>query len=94
MQSNHNQTKIPPDKTIHRTVLGCAWPTALDYRMQKSKGMKHHAAVRALAYKWIRIIFHLWKNNKTYDEQHYLNQLKSKNSPIIQSLEISWKNKV
>lgn len=39
------------------------------YRMQKSKGMKHHAAVRALAYKWIRIIFYLWKNKKTYDEQ-------------------------
>ncbi|VAX41782.1 hypothetical protein MNBD_PLANCTO02-3175, partial [hydrothermal vent metagenome] len=59
------------------------------YRMQKSKGMKHHAAVRALAYKWIRIIFYLWKNHKTYDEQHYLNQLKSKNSPIIQFLETS-----
>jgi len=59
------------------------------YRMQKSKGMKHHAAVRALAYKWIRIIFYLWKNEKTYDEQHYLNQLKAKNSPILQFLKTS-----
>ncbi len=59
------------------------------YRMQKSKGKKHNAAVRALAYKWIRIIFTLWKNEKTYNEQHYLNQLKSKNSPIIKFLETS-----
>ena len=34
------------------------------YRMQTSKGKKHNAAVRALAYKWIRIIFYLWKNEK------------------------------
>jgi transposase len=57
------------------------------YRMQMSKGKKHNAAVRALAYKWIRIIFYLWKNEKIYDEQHYITQLKAKNSPIIKFLE-------
>ena len=45
------------------------------------------AAVRALAYKWIRIIFRLWKTNTLYNETHYIQQLKSKNSPVINFLQ-------
>lgn len=62
------------------------WSQAF-YNMKKTSGMKHHAILRALAYKWIRIIFHLWKNKKTYDESHYIAQLKRNNSPIIKFLE-------
>lgn len=32
----------------------------------------HHAAVRALAFKWLRILFHCWKNNELYDESKFL----------------------
>jgi hypothetical protein len=32
------------------------------------KGKGHWAAVRALAYKWIRILFACWKNKVAYDE--------------------------
>ena len=45
------------------------------------------AAVRALAYKWIRIIFHLWKTYTLYDENVYIEQLKKRNSPVIKFLE-------
>ncbi|MBZ5625437.1 MAG: hypothetical protein LAQ69_43090, partial [Acidobacteriia bacterium] len=38
--------------------------------------------VRALAYKWIRIIFRCWKDNKPYDEQTYLQSLHKRNSPL------------
>jgi hypothetical protein len=34
----------------------------LYYRPQRARGNDHHAAVRALAYKWIRIIFRCWKD--------------------------------
>ena len=48
---------------------------------------RREAYHRALAYKWIRIIFRLWKTNILYTEAHYLQQLRSKNSPLLQFLE-------
>jgi len=46
------------------------------YRRQRQKGKSHHSAVRALAFKWIRILYACWKANKPYDESHYLQALK------------------
>lgn len=46
------------------------------YFLQLSRGKKHHAAIRALAFKWIRIIFHCWKTKEIYQEEKYLNALK------------------
>jgi hypothetical protein len=43
---------------------------------------KHHAAVRALAYKWIRILFRCWKTHKPYDPQIYLTALAQRSSPL------------
>lgn len=55
------------------------------YQQQRSKGMRHHAAVRALALKWIRILFRCWKDRIPYDEARYLRTLQvrrtSGNSP-------------
>jgi transposase len=42
------------------------------YQSQRARQKNHHAAVRALAYKWIRIIFRCWKDGTPYDEQVYL----------------------
>ena len=53
------------------------------YDYKRSQGMKHHAAVRALAFKWIRIMFHIWKTRSTYSEADYIKQLGQKKSPII-----------
>lgn len=41
------------------------------YNKQRDRGRSHHAALRALAYKWIRIIFRCWKDRVSYDEQFY-----------------------
>jgi transposase len=57
------------------------WAEAF-YRLQRDKGKSHHAAVRALAYKWIRIIFRCWKDGKPYDELAYLETLAKRNSPL------------
>jgi len=64
------------------------WAKAF-YNSKRAAGFRHHAAVRALAYKWIRIIFHLWKTRTTYDENHYIQQLKQRNSPLLNFLEIT-----
>ncbi len=42
------------------------------YEHQRGKGKRHHTAVRALAFKWIRILFYCWKNRVPYREESYL----------------------
>jgi transposase len=46
------------------------------YEYQRGIGKRHHAAIRALAYKWIRIVFRCWKDRVLYDEQIYLASLR------------------
>src|SRR5678815_4286603 len=55
----------------------CSWAQSY-YDLQKSKGKKHHQAIRALAFKWIRIIWKLWKENTPYVEAIYLQSLERK----------------
>jgi hypothetical protein len=52
------------------------------YDLQIHNGKSHHAAVRALAFKWIRILFRCWKDGKHHDEQVYLQSLQKRNSPL------------
>jgi transposase len=58
-----------------QSIPHCGWAKAF-YQQQLARGRSHHAAVRALAYKWIRIIFRCWKDRQPYDEQRYLNSLR------------------
>lgn len=53
------------------------------YGMQCAKGKGHHAAVRALAFKWIRIIWKCWQTHTPYDEVSYLKELRKKASPLL-----------
>jgi transposase len=46
------------------------WARAF-YQFQIDRGKRHHAAVRALAFKWIRILFRCWKDRTSYDEARY-----------------------
>jgi len=39
--------------------------------------------IRALAFKWIRIVFRCWKSNTPYDESTYLKALKKRGSPLL-----------
>jgi len=52
------------------------------YQFQRDNHKSHQAAVRALAYKWIRIIFRCWKDGKPYDEQTYLQSLHRRRSML------------
>src|ERR1700758_1044017 len=52
------------------------------YQQQRSKGNTHHAAGRALAFKWIRIVFRCWQDGVAYDENTYLAALVKHGSPL------------
>lgn len=56
------------------------------YQQQREKGKTHQMAVRALAFKWIRILFRCWQERKPYDEAKYLMALKAKGSPLVAEL--------
>jgi hypothetical protein len=43
-------------------------------------------AKRALAYKWIRIIFRCWQQGEAYDEARYIQQLTLTHSPLAEKL--------
>lgn len=58
------------------SIRTCDWARAY-YDQQRAKGKGHHAAVRALAYKWIRIFFRCWRDRVPYSEQRYLQALRT-----------------
>jgi len=65
------------------SISWCDWAKAQYRYLTKERGKSHHAAVRALAYKWIRILFRCWKNHVLYDEEIYLKALRRRNSPVL-----------
>ena len=56
------------------------------YQQQRDKGKAHQAAVRALAFKWIRILYRCWQERLPYDESTYLQALHRRGSSLIQNL--------
>lgn len=66
----------------------CPWSKAF-YNMWKAKGMKRHAILRKLAYKWIRILFRCWKTRTQYDQQTYIDTLLRKSPEIKNFLQIT-----
>jgi len=73
------------------TIPRSFWAAAY-YRQQRAKGCSHHAAVRALAFKWIRILYRCWQTRTPYDESTYLNALKRRGSPLLASIAATAKN--
>jgi transposase len=63
------------------SIVQSEWARAY-YQRQRNKGNGHHAAVRALAFKWIRIVFRCWKDGVAYDERKYLATLVKRGSPL------------
>lgn len=57
------------------------------YQTMRAKGNGHHAAVRSLAYKWIRILYVVWKTQTEYSEETYIQQLKRRKSPLYDTLQ-------
>jgi transposase len=62
-----------------QTISRCGWAKAF-YEQRCRRPDQHHAAVRALAFKWIRILYRCWKDRKPYDEQLYLTSIRRRSS--------------
>ncbi|MGB5624710.1 MAG: IS110 family transposase [Woeseiaceae bacterium] len=69
-----------------QTVNKSYW-AGLYYQQQRTKGCSHQAAVRALAFKWIRILYRCWKTRTPYDESRYLRALQERGSPLLKTAE-------
>jgi transposase len=65
--------------------LKSPWAKAY-YQQMRDKGVDHHPAVRALAFKWIRIMFRCWQERMPYDEARYQQALKRRGSPLAATL--------
>lgn len=65
-----------------KSVQSSYW-AEIYYQKQREKGNSHQSAVRALAFKWIRILYRCWKTHSLYDESKYLKALRDQNSPLL-----------
>ena len=68
-----------------QSVRSSLWAAAF-YQYQRAHGKGHHAAVRALAYKWIRILFRCWKTRQPYNPKLYLSALLQRGSPYASAV--------
>ena len=74
------------------SIGSSAWAKAY-YEQQIAKGKPRNTVVRALAFKWIRILFRCWKDHKPYHEDVYRRALArrqpraSSSSPV----QLQWK---
>ena len=68
-----------------QTINKSAWAGAY-YRQQRAIGASHQAAVRSLAFKWIRILYRCWETRTPYDESKYLEALRLRGSPLLKQL--------
>jgi transposase len=77
-------------QTFHEFAAGSRrrslWANAY-YEQQRAIGKNHHAAIRQLAYKWIRILYRCWIDNVPYDEQRYLKALERRGSPLVKLIQ-------
>jgi transposase len=56
------------------------------YQDLRSRGKSHHTAVRALAFKWMRILFRCWQDRQPYREDLYLAHLARRRSAPLHRL--------
>jgi transposase len=63
----------------------CAWASCY-YNHQLRKGKSTQSAIRALAYKWQRILWRCWQDRTPYDEAKYVQILLQRGLPIYSPL--------
>ena len=68
-----------------QSIRWSPWARAY-YQQQRQRGQKHHAAVRSLAFRWIRIIFSCWQTRRPYSEDAYQQTLRRRGSGLANLL--------
>ena len=69
---------------VAQTIPRSFWAEAF-YRGCREPGMRHQAALRALAFKWIRILYRCWVDQVPYDETRYLKALQKRQAPLLRT---------
>jgi transposase len=67
---------------VGQTIPRSFWAKAF-YQSCRDRGMRHQAALRALAFKWIRILYRCWVDRVPYDETRYLLALQKRQAPLL-----------
>jgi transposase len=67
---------------VGQTVPRSFWAKAF-YDSCRARGSRHQAALRALAYKWIRVLHRCWTDRAPYDEARYLMALRKRGAPLL-----------
>jgi transposase len=68
-----------------QTVVYCDWAKAY-YEQMKAKGKGHWAILRALAFKWVRVLWKCWQERTPYQDGRYRKQLERRRSPLAAAL--------
>jgi transposase len=63
----------------------CAWAQCY-YQSQIAKGKGHHTAIRALAFKWQRIMWRCWQDRTPYEDAKYVASIKRSAAELYASL--------
>jgi hypothetical protein len=74
------------------SIGASAWAKAY-YEQQRANGKPRNTVVRALAFKWIRILFRCWKDRKPYREDLYREALARHQQRTSKpaSVQLQWK---
>ena len=65
-----------------QSIQDSFWARAY-FHSQRAKGKEKQAAIRALAFKWIRVIWKCWHTRTPYNEVVYLESLRKKGSALL-----------
>lgn len=95
-KSSSTQRRLARPKFLHQTFLEYAdisicfspWARAF-FKLKRSQGKSRWEALRALAFKWIRIMFRCVASNSPYSDPLYTASLRKKCPDIIPFLDLS-----
>jgi hypothetical protein len=77
-----------------QSIPHSAWAKAYYEHHLDGHKENHHRAVRALAYRWIRVLYRCWKERQLYDERLLLEAQHRRNSPLsgklAPSMRLAW----
>jgi transposase len=71
-----------------QSIMHCDWARCY-YDQKKREGKSHHSAIRALAYRWIRIIYRCWRDRIPYNEGKYVKALHRRSPAWLRSSPLS-----
>lgn len=67
---------------VGQTITRSFWAKAF-YESYRARGGSYQAALRALAFKWIRVLYRCWMDRIPYDESKYLMALQNRQAPLL-----------